>query len=49
MSFSVNQTCLPSGVAAMFGQNALACSMVAITLCSATDTTLVRGWNDEQT
>jgi hypothetical protein len=25
MSFSVNQTCLPSGVAAMFGQNGLSC------------------------
>ena len=24
-SFSVNQTCLPSGVAAMFGQNGLSC------------------------
>ena len=25
MSFSVNQTCLPSGVTAMFGQNGLSC------------------------
>ena len=29
MSFSVNQTCVPSGVAAMFGQNGLACAHLA--------------------
>jgi len=32
MSLSVNHTCFPSGVAAMFGQKGLSCFTVATTL-----------------
>jgi hypothetical protein len=49
VSFKVNHTCEPSGVAAMFGQNGLACASLATTRWSATDTTSVSGLKDEQT
>src|ERR1700712_5555566 len=48
-SFSVNQTCLPSGVAAMFGQNGLSCLTLPTMLWSAKAITLVSATNDEQT
>ncbi|MNR01110.1 hypothetical protein D3C85_1169060 [compost metagenome] len=48
MSLSVNQTCLPSGVAAMFGQNGLSCFTRPTIWWSATLTTAVSGLNDEQ-
>ena len=49
-SFSVNQTCLPSGVAAMLGQNGLACGTRARrSRASATAMTTVSGVNDEHT
>src|ERR1700719_4788922 len=49
MSFSVNQTWEPSGVAAMLGQNGLACCTFPTILWSATEITSVSGVNDEQT
>src|ERR1700742_2331458 len=49
VSFSVNHTCLPSGVAAMLGQNGLACGTWPTIVWSATETTTVSGLNDEQT
>src|ERR1700761_9616967 len=49
VSFRVNQTCLPSGVAAILGQNGLACSTLPTTLWSATVITAVSGVKDEQT
>src|SRR5712691_11574063 len=48
-SFSVNQTCLPSGDAAMFGQNWLAWATRPTILWVATEITTVSGVNDEQT
>ena len=38
VSFSVNQTCEPSGVAAMFGQKGLACGTLPTIVWSATET-----------
>src|SRR5215468_6005468 len=49
VSFNVNQTWAPSGVAAMFGQNGLACGTLPTILWSATVITAVSGVNDEQT
>lgn len=49
VSFSVNQTCLPSGVAAMFGQKGLVYLTVPTILWLATEITSVTGLNDEQT
>src|ERR1700739_2620844 len=49
VSFSVIQTCLPSGVAAIFGQNGLTCLTVATILCVAVEMTSVSGLNEEQT
>src|ERR1700743_1798313 len=43
VSFRVNQTWVPSGVAAMLGQNGLACLTRATMLCVATETTSVVG------
>ena len=48
MSLRVNQTCWPSGVAAIFGQNGLSCLTRATIVWSATLTTSVSGVNDEQ-
>src|SRR6185369_5635919 len=49
MPLSVNHTCSPSGVTAMFGQNGLSCFTRATMAWSATDTTTVSGLKDEQT
>src|SRR5580704_13668567 len=49
VSFRVSQTWLPSGVAAMLGQNGLACLTRATILGVATETTSVSGLNEEQT
>src|SRR5258708_21092595 len=49
VSFRVNQTCEPSGVAAMLGQKGLAWCTFPTTLWSATEMTSVSGLNDEQT
>jgi hypothetical protein len=49
VSFNVNQTWAPSGVAAMLGQNGLACWTLPTILWSATVMTAVSGVNDEQT
>src|SRR5262249_16928671 len=48
-SLSVNQTCFPSGVAAMSGQNGLSCFTCPTILCSAVATTTVSGLKLEQT
>src|SRR5262245_493676 len=48
-SLSVNQTCFPSGVAAMSGQNGLSCFTCPTTLYSAVATTTVSGLKLEQT
>src|ERR1700745_2719696 len=48
-SLSVNHTCFPSGVAAMSGQNGLACLILPTIVWSATEITSVSGLNDEQT
>jgi hypothetical protein len=48
-SFNVSQTCLPSGVAAIFGQNELSCLTWPTIWCVATSTTTVSGLKDEQT
>ncbi len=48
-SFNVNQTCLPSGDAAMFGQNGLSCFTWPTTWCVRTEITTVSGLKDEQT
>jgi SAM-dependent methyltransferase len=48
VSLSVNQTCLPSGVAARPGQKGLACRTVPTIRWSAMDTTSVSGLKDEQ-
>ena len=49
MSFSVNQTCLPSGLAAIFGQKGLAWSRWPMIRWSATEITTVSGVKEEQT
>src|SRR5258706_7142055 len=48
-SFSVNQTCLPSGEDAMLGQNGLAWLTRPTISSVATEITTVSGVNDEQT
>ena len=48
MSLSVNQTCLPSGVAAMLGQNGLSCFTRPTTCLLAVSITTVSGLNEEQ-
>ena len=45
----MNQICLPSGVAAMFGQNGLSCLTCPTIRWSATVMTTVSGLKDEQT
>src|ERR1700751_1139975 len=49
VSFRVNQTWARSGVAAMLGQNGLACLTRATMLCVANETTSVSGLKEEQT
>ena len=49
VSLSVNHTWLPSGVAAMLGQNGLACATRPTIAWSATVMTTVSGLNDEHT
>lgn len=49
MSFSVNEIYLPSGVAAMFGQNGLACFKWPTIMWSASEITAVSGEKEEQT
>src|SRR5450432_3337386 len=49
VSLSVIQTWLPSGVAAMFGQNGLSCLTRPTILRETTANTTVSGLNDEQT
>jgi hypothetical protein len=49
VSFSVNHTCLPSGVAAMFGENGEACLTVATIWWVFTSITFVSGVKLEQT
>src|SRR6516225_6826467 len=48
-SLSVSQTCLPSGVAAMSGQNGLTCVTCPTTLWEAVAMTTVSGLKLEQT
>src|SRR5262245_14519121 len=48
-SLSVSQTCLPSGLAAMSGQNGLSCFTCPTILCSAVAMTTVSGLKLEQT
>src|SRR5262245_57926783 len=48
-SFSVNQTCFPSGVAAMLGQNGLPCGTRPTISCLATEITTVSGVKEEHT
>jgi hypothetical protein len=49
VSFRVNQTCVPSGDAAIFGQKGLACGTLPTIVWSATETTTVSGVNDKHT
>ncbi len=49
MSFKVSQTCVPSGVAAMFGQNGLSCRTRPTIRCVATSMTTTSGLKDEHT
>src|ERR1700722_303600 len=49
VSLSVNQTCEPSGVVAMFGQNGLACTTRPTIAWDATSTATVSGVSEEQT
>src|SRR6185369_6312285 len=49
ISFSVYQTCFPSGVAAMFGQKGLGCGTLATWVWLATSNTTSSAVKDEQT